>query len=289
MTQTSEQVQRQQQQDAARRRAEEANRATRPKTKLDFNDIRSGHYDTVKASKPEAPALPLDGDATPTSNTLPVPSSGNAVGTYEDPHTAVDKFVAENEAPGGPPRVKFTKEGTFARADTGETIAGDIDFVAPVDQMRDGVIKFNGEGEPPSRIAGLPFEGFVPPHKDDLPDRDESLWERGLSGEQEDPWRRNVEMPLQRRDTGELLCFSTMSPTGRGAVAALVSHYKRMLRTHPADYPVVRLKAGGFQSKKKGVGWVHVPQFVVVGRAPRDSVAVPDTSIGTDMSDEIPF
>jgi hypothetical protein len=33
---------------------------------------------------------------------------------------------------------------------------------------------------------------------------------------------------------------------------------------------------------------VDVPVFVVVGRAPRDSAAKPDTSIGAYLNDEIP-
>ena len=33
----------------------------------------------------------------------------------------------------------------------------------------------------------------------------------------------------------------------------------------------------------------EVPAFAVVGRAPRDSVAKPDTSLGADLSDAIPF
>jgi hypothetical protein len=289
MTQTSEQIQRQQQQDAARRRAEEANKDTRPKTKLGFDDIRSGHYDTIRASKPEAPALPLDGAATPGPNTLPVPSGGNAVGTYVDPHAAVDQFVAENDASGGLPRIKFAKEGKFVRSDTEEVIPDTTDFVAPVDQFRVSIVKFNGKGVPPDRIGGLPFDGFALPAVEDRPDRDESQWEHGLSGELEDPWKPSAEMPLQRRDTGEVFIFTTMSPTGRGSVAALVETYRRMLRTSPNDYPVVRLKAGGFESRRKGVGWVNVPRFVVVGRTPRDSVAVPDTSPSADMDDELPF
>ena len=54
-------------------------------------------------------------------------------------------------------------------------------------------------------------------------------------------------------------------------------------------FPVIRLKVGGFQHRDERVGWVHVPVFAVVGRAPKDSAAKPDTSIGADMSDEIPF
>jgi hypothetical protein len=39
-----------------------------------------------------------------------------------------------------------------------------------------------------------------------------------------------------------------------------------MQRTHPDQYPVVRLKIGGFQHKDDRVGWVKTPVIAVVGR-----------------------
>jgi hypothetical protein len=52
---------------------------------------------------------------------------------------------------------------------------------------------------------------------------------------------------------------------------------------------VVKLKTGGFNHKDDRIGWVPTPVFAVVGRAPRDSAAKPDTSLSGDMSDTIPF
>ena len=62
-----------------------------------------------------------------------------------------------------------------------------------------------------------------------------------------------------------------------------------MRRTHPDELPVVKLKTGGFMHKDDRIGFVTTPLFAVVGRAPRDSAAKPDTSIDADMQDEIPF
>jgi hypothetical protein len=53
--------------------------------------------------------------------------------------------------------------------------------------------------------------------------------------------------------------------------------------------PVVRLKSGGFNHRDDRIGWVSVPVFAVVGRAPRDSAAKPDTSAAGDLNDQIPF
>jgi len=50
----------------------------------------------------------------------------------------------------------------------------------------------------------------------------------------------------------------------------------------------VRLKSGGFNHRDDRIGWVPVPVFAVVGRAPRDSAVKPDTSIEADLNDAVP-
>ena len=50
-------------------------------------------------------------------------------------------------------------------------------------------------------------------------------------------------------DTDEFFTFTTSSRTGRRAVGNLLRHYDRMQRANPDEYPVVRLKQGGFEHK----------------------------------------
>jgi hypothetical protein len=136
-------------------------------------------------------------------------------------------------------------------------------------------------------VMGLICDGFVVPERDDLPDNDKTQWPTDMSGEPDDPWKKQMNVVLQHADTRELFTFSTMTKTGRRAVDNLLRHYNRMLRTHPDELPVVRLKPGGYQDKR--YGWVATPTFTVVGRAPRDSAAKPDTSLKAELDDEIPF
>jgi hypothetical protein len=89
--------------------------------------------------------------------------------------------------------------------------------------------------------------------------------------------------------TQELFTFATSSVTGRRAVGNLLRHYDRMRKNDPDSYPVVRLKRSGFTHRDERIGWVHVPAFAVVGRAPKSSAAVPDTSAAAQLQDEIPF
>lgn len=189
--------------------------------------------------------------------------------------------------------VKFDKNGRFVVSDTGEPIDDTVDFFALCGDVQIGYVKFSKEeGEPAKRRMGLLYDGFRMPDRESLGDTDASLWEPGLSGEPEDPWLHQQNLVLQRVDTRELFTFSTTSKTGRRAVGNLLRHYDRMRRTTPDDVPVVRLKAGGFQHKDDRIGWVATPLFVVVGRAPRDDAArpetvPPDTTPGGDMNDSL--
>jgi hypothetical protein len=152
-----------------------------------------------------------------------------------------------------------------------------------------GWIKYHDDGTPPEKHMGRLYDGFVMPKRETLGDLDQSEWSTGLSGQPEDPWKHQICIVLQQGDTKELFTFATTSPTGRRAVGTLLRHYDRIRRTNPDELPVVRLRPGGYQHRDERIGWVATPAFPVVGRAPRDSAAKPDTSIGADLQDEIPF
>jgi hypothetical protein len=184
--------------------------------------------------------------------------------------------------------IKFSKDGKYITKDDDATISDTVDFIALCDQTLVGYLKFNGEGEPPDRIMGLLYDGFVMPTVDSLPDRDKTNWEDGLDGEPSDPWQHHMYLVLQRSDTAELFTFDTGSKTGRRAVGTLLRDFDRSQRTHPNTYPVIRLKVTGFDHKDSRVGRVLTPLFVVVGRAPKDSAAKPD-GVRNDMNDKIPF
>ena len=127
------------------------------------------------------------------------------------------------------------------------------------------------------------------PPRSALPDRDPSKWELGLSGEPDDPWQHQMCLVLQSPGTHELGTFATTSRTGRRAIGNLLRHYDRLRRKDDDYYPVVRLKVSGYNHKDERVGWVHTPVFAVVGKAPKASAAIPDTSPSGDLEDKILF
>jgi hypothetical protein len=183
--------------------------------------------------------------------------------------------------------IKFTREGAFVTADDDTEIPDTADFTVLADQTLVGWLKFNDDA-PPDRVMGLLYDGFVPPPRSQLGDLDQSKWPIGLSGAPEDPWKHQMYLVLQG-DNSELFTFATSSMTGRRAVGNLLRHYDRTQKAHPDELPVVRLKTGGFNHRDERIGWVHTPVFAVVGRAPRDSAAKPDTSLPADLNDELPY
>jgi len=187
--------------------------------------------------------------------------------------------------------ITFTKDGKFAIEDTGEEIDGTAEFIALCSETLVGWIKFYRDGcTPPDRIMGLLYDdGFAMPPRDLLGDLDPDEWPTGLNGKKEDVWEQQMLLVLQSAGTSELYTFRTLNPTGRRAVGNLLKHYDRMRKSHPSEYPVVRLGTGGYMHKEKTVGWVVTPVFVAVGRAPVGSTAKPDTSPSGDFQDEIPF
>jgi len=230
--------------------------------------------------------------ALPTKPAVSVPTnSGNTAVVIRDNNRDPIQQYLDEIAPASivSRMIKFSKEGEFVTRDDGEAISEDIDLIALCDQTLIGYVKFGAKGEPPERIMGLLYDGFIKPVRETLGDLDINKWELGLDGKPADPWQHHNYLVLQRCDTGEFFTFATSSKTGRNAVGELLKHYNRTRKSHPDEYPVVRLKLAGYDHHDERVGWVNTPKFAVVGRVPRDSAAKPDTSLAGDMQDEIPF
>jgi hypothetical protein len=221
---------------------------------------------------------------------LPALAPKTAIAT-PDTRPAVQGFI-EDIAPAMTEGRTFKfdgKRGAYVTNDDETVIGDDIDFIAICDEVLAGRIRFNGEGQPPTKIMGLPYHGFQMPKREDLGDTDPSKWELGLVGKPQDPWLQQVCLPLQRCDNFELFVFVTTSITGRRAVGNLLRTYERSQRTYPDDYLLIRCKIGGFKHKDTRVGMVKVPVLAVVGRAPKDGSIKPNASIAADMNDAIPF
>src|SRR5262245_16563630 len=244
-----------------------------------------------KAQKTKA-AAPVTAKVAPTAGTAVTPAKPATAVALPDSRSEVQKYL-DDIAPASivGRLIKFSKEGAFIYADDDTAVDETAEFIALCDETLVGWIKFNRDKDSdasPERVMGLLYDNFVMPPRNALDDNDETQWEPGLSGEPEDPWQHQVCAVLQHTATRELATFATTSQTGRRAVGNLLRHYDRMRKTHTDELPVVRLRAGGFNHRDPRIGWVPVPVFAIVGRAPRDSAARPDTSASADLNDEIP-
>lgn len=215
----------------------------------------------------------------------PIPTA-TAVASYNGDYRS--RYLDEVAPSGIAGRLVKFKDGEYLTSDDDKPLPPDDEYILLADDTLVGWIKFNGTGEAPDKVMGLLFDGWEMPPRESLGDTDQSKWELGLDGTPADPWQHHQYLVLQQTDTQELFTFVTSSRTGRRAVGNLLRHFDRMRRHHPDELPVVRLAKGGFKHRDDRIGWVNVPLFVVVGRAPRDSATKPDTSIAAVLNDEIP-
>jgi hypothetical protein len=219
--------------------------------------------------------------AKPTAVTAPAPDTRTNVQRYIDD-------IAPSMIAGR--LIKFDgKKGAFLTRDDDEPVKEDTEFIALADETLVGWVKFNGENTPPSRAQGLLYGGFVMPARETLGDNDPDDWPAGLDDKPQDPWLHQILLPLAHAENRELFTFDTTSITGRRAIGNLLRSFDRMRTTSPDEVPVIKLKVGGFAHRDERIGWVNTPVFVIVGRTKRDAAAKPDTSLATQMDDEIPF
>jgi len=201
--------------------------------------------------------------------------------------SALDTYLSEHGVgPEGVP-LKWSKESTYVRNDTGEEVKVGTELVCIYTETQAGRIKFSGKGVPPERHMGPIFEGYLPPPRAELGDLDESLWDRDLSGKPADPWQEQMLLPLQDAENGEMFYFTTTSITGRKAVQNLLRQCERLAKKEPGYWPVVRLATGGFDHRDERVGFVKTPAFIVVGKTPKETGA--KLAVAQDLDDEIGF
>jgi len=128
---------------------------------------------------------------------------------------------------------------------------------------------------------------------DEMPDRDQSLWQLGPDGKPRDPWQNTRFVYLLDPISMEMLTFSTPSGGGRSAVVNLADQIKRMRELGRANaLPVVELGAAPMPTKH---GLKSKPVFKIVkwfsggnenGGVPKE-IAPP--SLQEEMNDDIPF
>jgi len=184
--------------------------------------------------------------------------------------------------------LRFSKDGEFIQPTNGDTVLAEgTELVCHWDQARTGFQRFNGPGQRPDVRIDLVFGG-TPPRRGELGDTDPGQWSvSNLTGKIEDPWQTIMMVPLENSETGEIFVFQTSSRSGLRAVSNLLRQAARQASKDPNSLPVIKLQRGGYDHPKWG--WVKIPAFAFVGKAPKTDIAAANTSVAADLDDDIPW
>jgi hypothetical protein len=184
--------------------------------------------------------------------------------------------------------MRWSKEGKFVLPTQGDLeLPEGTELVCHWYAARAGRQRFNGKGQRPDMKIDLVFGGN-PPKRDELGDDEPSQWPiSDMTGRPEDPWQEVMMVPMEHIDSGEIYIFQTGSVTGLRAISNLLRQASRLANKDPDNLPVIKLRVGGFDHRK--YGWVKVPAFEFVGKAPKSNIAAAATTVEADLNDEIPW
>jgi hypothetical protein len=146
-------------------------------------DVLKEQEARAKAERENVPAVKTSSTALATDNANPWIEIG----------AELDKFL-------GAQMLKFNRQGEFALSDI-DTVPSGTRCVAHCDAMELGWVKW-ADGKPVDRKMGRVADGFIPPAREGLPDRDETQWEIQDDGTRRDPWAFQMSAPLTRLDAG---------------------------------------------------------------------------------------
>jgi hypothetical protein len=158
-------------------------------------------------------------------------------------------------------------------------------------------------GQPTARLTYRMIDGKQPPERDEIPaelerrgidilamdEQEISQWPPGLNGPHSDPWSLQFMLPLQDKDTDEVVVFVTSAEWGKPAVAALCAVYgRRKKRLFDCGQPIIKI---GTAERTGRYGKNFAPTFEIVGWDDADHDVVRSVSIEQDneLNDEIPY
>jgi hypothetical protein len=171
------------------------------------------------------------------------------------------------------------RSGNYVKVGSDDVTFNGQEFIADIYSASGGFVKFKGKGETPEKKVGSIFPKDQAPTRDSLGDLDKSEWPKGkFSDENEDPWRRTIELPLQHKETGDAFLFVASNKNALGAIKDLLGQCRRL----PEGFnPSVRLNTATFKGK---FGPVKKPVLTLNGKVAIENGAETDA-----LDDEIPF
>lgn len=134
------------------------------------------------------------------------------------------------------------------------------------------------------------------PERDQIPDQDETKWEKDPNGKPQDPWSLQYLLPFENMETGAVDIFVASSFGGRRAIGSLCdTWYKRTRREAKHGQPIIKIGVTSFPTKNWGdvkaplleiIGWDDSEQGVTVKDIDPNTL---NQGAAEVMNDEIPF
>ena len=144
-------------------------------------------------------------------------------------------------------------------------------LVTDIREMRNGWIRWCGKGEKPIYKMVRTVSDELPLASYELPERDESTWQIGLSGKKRDPWEPCVWLPLWNDNT--LYSFQTCAPTGVTQIAEVLLDDVLRAGRWPRELPIVALEKETIPTRYGTK--IPIPSLKIVGWTSRDVLRSP--------------
>lgn len=215
------------------------------------------------ATSPASPAMPVPVETHPQSQMLTGPRSDEAF----------ERHMQEMGGAGNPLLAPNLSEGNFKSG--GEVVNVDgVPFIMHTDESRKGVIRFNGEGNLPTKISIGLYEDAELPLREELGDTDQSLWEISrYSNQPVDPWQSEIVVPVvSTAPDGTIYELASRSPTALFAIRGLLDRVHRHPQRGKGLVPIVTMRIGTYKNKNLGRD-MYKPVYTVVGWCTKDGSA----------------
>jgi hypothetical protein len=160
--------------------------------------------------------------------------------------------------------LKFNKFGEFCAGQDEQKIPFGTVLAAYMTTLCVGYVKWV-DNRPAEVVMGLVAEGFIPPKRAELDDKDQSKWDTFDNGQPRDPWQFSNSLVFADLKSGELFTFSTSSKGGMNAIGELSKAYGRHIRPHPDELPLIELGVDSYDHPNKAYGEIRYPVFKVTG------------------------
>jgi hypothetical protein len=183
--------------------------------------------------------------------------------------------------------LRFAK-GEFILGESAEEVPPGTQFVANMDELRIGWIRWQDERPAEERMNRLVDRPRVP-HREELGHNEPSQWEAGADGPK-DPWQLTNTLPMVKANDGVECKFTTSSRGGINAIAKLSGQFARVRASHPNEWPIISLEVGAYQHERYAK--IKFPIFRIAGWHPKNGAAGDEgapPSVQDDLDDGIPF